>query len=233
MNEKNNDPKVIYEDDSILVLDKPSGMDVEALQAWVSENFNFELSKIRDEFRNGLVHRLDKPTSGVILFGKNKESFSGLQKQFADRTIKKEYIALVHGRPAQRHGVIDAPVGRLPWNRMRFGVFPKGRPAQTKYEVEKYYQKDSSIFTLLKLTPKTGRTHQLRVHLKHLGHSVVGDPLYAGRKTLREDSTWCPHLFLHASSISFEKPVDKKPAAYKALLPESLELALHELREMP
>ncbi len=234
MNEKNNvnvsskdrstSPKVIFEDNSILVLDKPSGMDVEALQAWVSENFDFPLAKIRDEFRNGLVHRLDKPTSGVILFAKDKESFNALQKQFADRTIQKEYIALVHGKVKYSKGTINAPVGRLPWNRMRFGVFKKGRPAVTKYEVEKYYEKDGSHFTLLKLIPKTGRTHQLRVHLKHLGHSVVGDHLYAGRKTFKLDLKNWPHLWLHAKSIDFSHPATKEEMHVEASLPEDLTL---------
>lgn len=228
MNEKNN-VKTIFEDDTLLVLDKPSGMDVEALQAFVRDNFTFELSNVRDVYRNGLVHRLDKPTSGIIIFAKTKSAFENLQNQFTKRGVRKQYIALVHGEVKDIRGTINTPVGRLPWNRMRFGVFTGGRPAVTRYEVSGHYLKDAAPYTLVNLFPKTGRTHQLRVHLKSIGHAVVSDPLYAGRKTLREDLKWCPRMFLHASKIEFTNPTTDKKVSYESKLPADLQIALDKL----
>src|SRR5258706_2211078 len=214
-------PSLAYEDNYILALNKPSGMDVEELQTFVKDNFKFEISDKR-ELRNGLVHRLDKATSGVILFAKSENVFFALQKQFADRTIQKVYIALVHGLMTDDEGTIDAPVGRLPWKRTKFGVFPEGRPAVTKFKVIKKFNE----YSLLELYPKTGRTHQLRVHLKHLGHPIVSDPLYAGRKTLRADIKTWPRLWLHAKSIEFMHPITEKKMKLEAPLPSDLKLPL-------
>ncbi len=214
-------PSLAYEDDYILALNKPSGMDVEALQTFVKDNFKFKLSDSR-EMRNGLVHRLDKPTSGVILFAKSENVFFALQKQFADRVVQKVYIALVHGLMANEEGIIDAPVGRLPWKRTKFGVFPEGRHAVTKFKVTKKF----NDYSLLELYPKTGRTHQLRVHLKHLGHPIVSDPLYAGRKTLRSDIKTWPRLWLHAKSIEFVHPITRGKMKLEAPLPSDLKLPL-------
>ncbi len=212
-------PEIIYEDDCLFALDKPSGMDVEALQLWIKNNLKFSISNSY-ELRNGLVHRLDKPTSGVILVAKTEEIFYALQRKFADREIEKTYIALAHGKIDPPVGEINAPVGRLPWKRTKFGVFDGGRSATTKYKVLKYFDEH----TLVELYPKTGRTHQLRVHLKHIGHSIVSDPLYAGRKTLRSDLKLCPRLFLHAKSIEFIHPIAKKRIKIEAPLPSDLKL---------
>src|SRR5260221_6545238 len=212
-------PEVIFQDDYILALNKPSGMDVEMLQTFVKDNFKFDISNSR-ELRNGLVHRLDKPTSGVILFAKTAQVFSDLQKQFADRQIEKVYVALVHGSLAEKEGIIRETVGRLPWKRTKFGVLESGRPAETHYKIIKNF----NDYTHLELYPKTGRTHQLRVHLKHIGHSIVSDPLYAGRKTLRADIKTWPRLWLHAKSIEFAHPVTKKKIKIEAPLPSDLNL---------
>ncbi len=222
------DPKILFEDEYLVALDKPSGMDVEALQAWIKEKLNFPISN-SFELRNGLVHRLDKPTSGVILVAKNKESFEALQKQFADRTVRKTYIALAHGKVKDEKGSIIEKVGRLPWKRTKFGVFEGGRDAQTDYEVVKYV----GNFTLLNLFPKTGRTHQIRVHLKHIGHPVVADNLYAGRKVNRQDRKWCPRLFLHASQIEFMHPVTREKIIVKSELPEDLKTSLFSQAPLP
>ncbi len=223
-------PSLAYQDDYVLALNKPAGMDVEMLQSWVKENFtrnlgySFAISNSR-ELRNGLVHRLDKPTSGVILFAKTAQAFSDLQKQFADRQIEKVYIALVHGKIDPPTGTINAPVGRLPWKRTKFGVYPEGRPAVTNYKVLRVIPTEAEgSLSLLELYPKTGRTHQLRVHLKHIGHSIVSDPLYAGRKTLRADLKTWPRLWLHAKSIEFTHPVTKKKLKLEAPLPSDLKL---------
>src|SRR5258708_33437380 len=224
-------PSLAYQDDYVLALNKPAGMDVEMLQSWVKENFtrnlgySFAISNSR-ELRNGLVHRLDKPTSGVILFAKSAQAFSDLQKQFADRQIEKVYQALVHGSLSEKEGIINAPVGRLPWKRTKFGVYPEGREAVTNYKILAIYDIQDTTYSLLELYPKTGRTHQLRVHLKHIGHSIVSDPLYAGRKTLRADLKTWPRLWLHAKSIEFTHPVTKNKLKLEAPLPSDLKLPL-------
>jgi len=223
------DPQIIWQDDYILALNKPAGMDVEELQAWITKNFtrnpgySFQISNSR-ELRSGLVHRLDKPTSGVILVAKTEDVFYALQKQFADRIVAKTYVALVHGKIDPPAGEIDAPVGRLPWKRTKFGVFEGGRPAVTAYKVSSIYNIQDTTYSLLELFPKTGRTHQLRVHLKHIGHPIVADPLYAGRKTLRADNKIWPRLWLHAKSIEFTHPITGKRIKLEAPLPEDLKL---------
>lgn len=227
-------PKVIYDDDTLLVLDKPAGWIVNdsntvvsapVLQNWIRQNYDFETAKKR-ELRSGIVHRLDKETSGIILVAKTEDAFRNLQEKFLSRNVQKEYIALVHGRVKDKTGIITAKVGRLPWKRTKFGVLEDGREARTDYEVEKYFSKDGEDFTLVQLFPKTGRTHQIRIHLKHIGHAIVSDPLYAGRKTARIDRKWCPRMFLHASKISFDNE------SYKAEKPQELSQALEKLSQL-
>lgn len=221
-------PKIIYQDDYLLILDKPAGYVVNesatshgnpTLQDFIAKNFDFETAK-NAELRNGIVHRLDKPTSGIILVAKTKEIFDKLQKQFSDREVNKTYVALVHGKVEPSEGTIGAKVGRLPWNRMRFGVFEGGREAVTKYKVIK----DFDGYSLVELYPKTGRTHQLRVHMKHTGHPIVGDFLYAGRKLFREDSKIWNRLWLHAKGIEFIHPVTGEKIKLEAPLPKELGL---------
>lgn len=224
-------PKIIFEDEAILVLDKPAGWitnsadtttDQPVVQKWLADNFQFPL--LRQGFagqaiyRNGIVHRLDKETSGLLIVAKTKEAFEILQKEFKERQVKKSYIALVHGKFDLSEGEIKAPVGRLPWNRRRFGVLPGGREAVTKYHVNKAM----GDFTLLDLYPETGRTHQIRIHLQHIGHPIVADEFYAGRKTSRDDRTWCPRLFLHAASISLIHPVSRERVEFTSPLPADL-----------
>lgn len=227
-------PIILFEDKSLLIIDKPAGWVVNdsetahsnpILQDWIAENYDFETAKSR-ELRGGIVHRLDKETSGIILIAKTKEAFENLQKQFADRKVKKIYTALTHGILKTKKGNINAPIGRLPWKRTKFGVWDGGREASTDYKVIENY-KD---FTLLNLFPKTGRTHQLRVHLKHIGHPIVGDYLYAGRKTARADRKWCPRIFLHASEITFKHPETGKKINIKSDLRPALKVALHQLK---
>lgn len=227
------EPKIIFEDGAILILDKPSGWIVNeakttgetpVVQSWLRENFDYGLIGSREE-RDGIVHRLDKETSGILIVAKTKKAFENLQKQFKDREVRKKYIALVHGRLEPEEGEIKAPVGRLPWRRDRFGILPGGREAFTNYKVHKYY-KD---YTLLELFPKTGRTHQIRIHLKYVGHPIISDSFYAGRKTARKDRKWCPRLFLHASEISFSHPETFVKLSFKSEIPKDLEESLREL----
>jgi len=230
------EPKVIFEDDSILVLDKPAGWitnsantttDQPTVQGWLAENFQFPISSLQI-FRSGIVHRLDKETSGILIIAKTKEAFETLQKEFKERQVKKTYVALVHGvvpPPVGGVGKISAPVGRLPWNRRRFGVLPGGREAVTNYITLKVWEN----FSLLELKPETGRTHQIRIHLKHIGHPIVADEFYAGRKTSRDDREWCPRLFLHATTIDFIHPQSGEKVNFESELPADLKKVLKNL----
>lgn len=226
-------PKIIYQDNEILVLDKPSGWitndatttgDQPTVQGWLRRNFHgkagysFPISNFQ-LLRSGIVHRLDKETSGVLVVAKTKEAFEGLQRQFKNREVEKSYIALVHGELKPEEGEIKAEVGRLPWRRDRFGILPGGRESETWYKVIKYVGEN----TLVEFFPKTGRTHQIRIHAKHIGHPIVGDEFYAGRKTARTDRKWCTRLFLHAASIKFAHPKTKKVVEYKSELPKELQ----------
>ena len=263
------EPKIVYEDEFLIVLEKPTNWVVNdanttknpVVQSWLTENFDYPLAKDKS-FRSGVVHRLDKETSGLLLVAKTKESFEGIQKQFKERKVKKEYTALVHGEVDSMEGEINAPVGRLPWNRERFGVLPGGRVAVTNYRVLSVFsrqlsetsksvsQLDSRVdkpkkvkqktenkkqiidrYSLLELNPQTGRTHQIRIHLKYLGHPIVSDNFYAGRKTARNDRKWCSRLFLHASGISILHPQNQKRTFFSSELPQDLKLVLDSLEK--
>lgn len=246
------DINIIFEDEDFIVIDKPFGIVVnksdsakeETIQDWAEEKLgikNYELrinnetdseeQRIIDEFlsRGGVVHRLDKETSGILLIAKNPQSFLNLKTQFKERQVEKSYLALSHGEIKPGTGSIDAPVGRLPFNRTKFGVIPGGRDAVTHYEVLNYYKYNNESLSYLRLIPKTGRTHQIRVHLKHLGHPIFSDPLYVGRKAGREDRKVLPRLFLHAEKISINHPGTGDRLTFDSLLPESLQNFLNGL----
>jgi 23S rRNA pseudouridine1911/1915/1917 synthase len=236
------EPRIIHQDNVLLVIDKPSGWivneasttgQVPVVQEWLKKNFDYGIAASKD-LRSGIVHRLDKETSGVLLVAKTPDAFSYLQSLFKERKVKKSYKALVHGKVKPAKGIINENVGRLPWNRERFGVLPGGREAVTKYETVFYCSNTSAtsdIYTLLDLFPETGRTHQIRIHLKHLGHPIVSDSFYAGRKTSRKDRKWCPRLFLHAASISFKHP-NGKDCDFKTDLPIDLAQVLDSLEKI-
>lgn len=221
-------PNIIYEDDSLMVLDKPAGWITNAASTTKDQPTVEAWLKIPLE-RSGIVHRIDKETSGILLAAKTKEAFENLQAQFKERKVKKTYTALVHGEVIDKEGVIKETVGRLPWRRDRFGVLPGGREATTRYRVLNSYNKESDKFTLLELSPETGRTHQIRIHLKHIGHPIVSDEFYAGRKTARKDRKWCPRLFLHASEITFAHPKTGAQSKFKSALPKDLDVVLYSL----
>ena len=231
------EPKIIFEDEELLILDKPSGWIVNdaqtvgeqpVVQKWLEANFDYELSA-ESELRSGIVHRLDKETSGILLVAKTQGSFDNLQAQFKNRQVEKSYQALIHGKLELKEGGISVPVGRLPWRRDRFGVIPGGRESETKYKAKGYFEFDKKVYTLVDLYPKTGRTHQIRIHLKYLGHPIVSDTFYAGRKSARADRKWCPRLFLHASNISFEHPSQNKKVFFETALPIELSQVLDKL----
>ncbi len=228
-----NDIKIIFEDDDLIVLDKPSGVTVnrsettkgDTLQDWIDKNqkLNIKDQKEDSDFykRAGIVHRIDKETSGLLIVAKNSESFENLQKQFKERIVKKTYIALAHGK-LTGEGEINIPVGRLPWNRTRFGVLAGGRDAVTKYKVLSNLKIGSNDLCLIELYPETGRTHQIRVHLKYINHPIFSDEFYAGRKTARNDRKILPRLFLHAKKISFMHPRTGENLSFESDLPKEL-----------
>lgn len=238
-------PKIIYQDDSIFVVEKPSGWITNSastttnqpvVEKWLAENFHFPIyehpSDVNfQELRHGIVHRLDKETSGILLIAKTKKAFEKLQSEFKDREVQKTYTALLHGKVEPTEGKIEAPVGRLPWRRDRFGVLPGGRESVTEYKVIRFFPGNNAGHSLVEFHPKTGRTHQIRIHAKHIGHAIVADEFYAGRKTARNDRVWCPRLFLRASGIKFIHPTSGKVVEFKLDLPQELQKVLQNLEK--
>lgn len=178
--------------------------------------------------RSGIVHRLDKGTSGVLLIAKTPEAFERMLRQFKERKVEKEYVALVHGRVEPREGVVRLPIGRSRRNRQRFVVDPVGKIAETGWQVEAYYLSEGQEMTLVRLLPKTGRTHQLRVHLAHMGHPVVGDEHYLKPKRVLLDKRFCPRQFLHALTLCVELTGGRK--CFTAPLAPDLRQVLVRLR---
>lgn len=190
--------------------------------------------------RSGIVHRLDKDTSGVLLLAKDPTTLSHLLSQFQARTIEKTYTALVHGKLTPEKGEIRLPISRGTIDRKKFTVDSRGREATTVFEVTHYYpNRPTGIsekkghpyqgFSLVQVFPKTGRTHQIRVHMATITHPLVGDPVYCPRKKFRIDQEWCPRIFLHASQISLTHPKTNEIVQFVAPLPEDLQTALQFL----
>ncbi len=229
-------PQIIYQDNFLLVIDKPSGWTVNrsqttgyqrTVQDWLEDSFRFPIFDFQ-ELRSGIVHRLDKGTSGLLLIAKTREAFNNLQGQFRNRRVKKEYQALVHG-VLPLSGKIVASIGRLPWARKKFGVLPGGREAETRFRRVGVFRREGEQFSLVRAFPKTGRTHQIRVHFRYLNYPLVSDSAYAGRKRARSDQKWCPRIFLHAHKISFFHPDSKERREYVAELPNDLKDVLRVL----
>lgn len=238
--------KILYEDQNILFIDKPAGLVVnraetvkeETLQDYISENFDFDLAK-DDQRRNGIVHRLDKDTSGVLVIGKDKGAWEDLLYQFRSRKTKKEYLALVHGYLEPKRGELSLPIARSRGRREMFAVSASGKKAQTAWEVVGTYSevklckinhRSYQGFSLVKLYPRTGRTHQLRTHLAHLKHPIAGDERYTGGKRAKLDKLWCPRQFLHAGKLEIIHPATGKSLACEAELAGDLKKALAMLK---
>ena len=190
---------ILYMDDNVIVIDKPAGILTHAKGALndeftVAEFFRKYTTYHTDSNRPGIVHRLDRDTSGVMIGARNEEAATMLQKQFADRKTKKEYVAVVSGHLDQPTALIDLPIGRNPTAPSTFRVDPGGKPAQTVYQVIK----SDDRTTLVSLRPKTGRTHQLRVHMQYMGTPIVGDRVYGGYDS--------PRLMLHAHKLELTIP---------------------------
>lgn len=250
------DIAILHEDDAILVIDKPAGITVNraettkeqvTVQDWSEQHIgiNYRVSSIKygeegwnpeDDFyqRGGIVHRLDKETSGVLVLAKNPQVFVELLRQFREREVKKEYQALAHGKLQPATGEINVPVGRLPWNTKQFGIIPGGKESKTLYKVLEYYQdqKKKELFSLVELYPQSGRTHQIRVHLKYIGHPIFADFLYAGRKTARDDRKILGRVFLHAAKITFTHPTKKTSITFSSPLPQELIVVLDQFLKL-
>ena len=218
------EPKVIYKDENFLVLNKPAGLIVHgeenSVANWLLKNFP-EVKGVGDkpEERPGIVHRLDRDTSGILVVARNQKAFEYLKNLFQNHQVKKTYLALVCGELKEKEGLIDKPIGIINGS-VRRTVHAKNarmvKEAKTKYKVKKELEIGGEKFSLLEAEPLTGRTHQIRVHLNSIGHPIVGDRLY-GRKNPLNIS----RQFLHADSIEFALPNGSK-LKVGADLPEEL-----------
>ncbi|MDI6699373.1 MAG: RluA family pseudouridine synthase [Candidatus Saccharicenans sp.] len=221
------DLKIIYEDDQIVVLDKPPGLVVHpgagVRQGTLVQGLLYrypEIAAVGSAARPGIVHRLDKDTSGVMVVALTPGAYQSLRQQFEERTIHKTYLGLALGRFKQKKGMIDLPLGRHVHHREKISVRTrKPRVAITHYEVLKEFRET----TLLALKPITGRTHQLRVHLSATGHPLAGDARYGGQS---RQKTRYPRLFLHAWKLSLQHPVSRLEMEFESSLPPELEKIL-------
>jgi len=219
---------IVYEDNDLMVIDKPAGMTVHPAPGHpigtLANAILSHLSYIPDagDLRPGIVHRLDRDTSGLIIVAKHVVAHANLAAQFKSRSVVKVYQALVKGRLAPETGAIEAPIGRDTSDRKRMAVVGEGegRSARTKYRVLKYVGNNS----LLEVMLETGRTHQIRVHLAAIGFPVVGDAVYGSK------SPYIDRQFLHAALISFNLPSNGERVEFKSPLPADLEKALDEIR---
>jgi 23S rRNA pseudouridine1911/1915/1917 synthase len=221
--------RIAHEDDAMLIVDKPAGLVVHPSAGHGGGTLvNALLGRARDRGeplgsiagvgRPGIVHRLDKETSGLIVVAKTDAAQSALMRQFGDRTVEKEYLALVRGEPSSGRGRIEAPVGRDPRDRQRMAVVAGGRPSVTEYE----QLGSGGGYTLLALRPLTGRTHQIRAHLAYLGLPIAGDLRYGGG----EGPGGLRRQFLHAARLAFARPGDGARLRAWSGLPDDLAASL-------
>jgi 23S rRNA pseudouridine1911/1915/1917 synthase len=231
---------VLYEDDDLIVLDKPPGVVVHPAAGHADGTvvnallFHVkDLSGIGGELRPGIVHRLDKDTSGVLLVAKHDESHRKLTSAWHDESFRKEYVAIVYGTPSNDRGTVDAPIGRDPRDRKKMSVVEGGRASATEYVVAERLRHAC----LLRLRLRSGRTHQIRVHMKHLGHPLIGDPVYSGpqwkgipdRKLQRIIADFSRQA-LHAARLTFVHPRSGASMTVEAPLPADMQTLLAALR---
>lgn len=221
--------EIVYENEAVAVVNKPQGMVVHpsaghpngtmvnALMYHVKD-----LSSINGVIRPGIVHRIDKDTSGLLMVAKNDLAHESLAKQLKDKTSLRKYVALVHGVIPHEKGTINAPIGRSKVNRKMQAVREDGKPAVTHFNVLERF----NDFTLVELTLETGRTHQIRVHMKYIGYPLAGDPVYGPSKTLKGNGQ-----FLHAKLLGFTHPITGQKMVFEAPLPTIFEKTLEKLRK--
>lgn len=222
---------VVYEDDDVLVIDKPANLPVHPGPGHASGTlanallaYCPQLDEMDDSLRPGIVHRLDKDTSGLMMVAKNEAARRKLSLAIKERQVVKRYLALVVGCPQPEAGTIDAPIARHPVRRQKMAVVPGGRPARTHYRVlRRFPQGRGRGYSLLEVTLETGRTHQIRVHMAHIGHPLVGDSVY-GRQV-----DFVGRQFLHAHRLGFRLPSSGEYREFRSELPDDLRRALAEL----
>jgi 23S rRNA pseudouridine1911/1915/1917 synthase len=220
---------ILFEDSDLVVVDKPAGLVVHPAAGHADQTLVnallfhvHDLSGIGGQLRPGIVHRLDKDTSGVMVIAKNDEAHRKLSAAWSTTAVRKEYVAIVYGTPAKSRGTIDAPLARDPRNRKRMAIVAGGRSAVTDYEIVQPLRHACVIRCLL----RTGRTHQIRVHLKSLGHPIIGDPVYSGPqwrgipdKKLQKAISGFGRQALHAAKLTIPNPRTGAPMSFEAPLP--------------
>lgn len=219
---------IIYEDADVAVVNKPQGMVVHPSAGHPSGTlvnallFHIkDLSTINGVVRPGIVHRIDKDTSGLLMIAKNDRAHQFLADELKEKKSLRQYMAIVHGNLPNDRGVIEAPIGRSDKDRKKQAVTAKGKPALTHFQVVERL----GDYTLVKLTLETGRTHQIRVHMAYIGHPLAGDPLYAPKKTLKGQGQ-----FLHAETLAFTHPVTGQLMRFSAEVPAIFQETLEQLR---
>jgi 23S rRNA pseudouridine1911/1915/1917 synthase len=222
---------VRYADDDVIVLAKPAGLVVHSgaghtdgtLVNGLLARFP-EIASVGDELRPGIVHRLDRDTSGLLVAARSARAYESLVQQISTRTVERRYVALAWGALSSPRGVIDAPIGRSTARRTRMAVRESGKAARTEYEVRTAY--DEPVCALLDCRLETGRTHQIRVHLSAIGHPIVGDATYGGaRETIKLDRP-----FLHAALLAFDQPTTGERLTFDDPLPPELAAVLRRLK---
>lgn len=220
---------IVYEDDSVIVVNKPQGMVVHPAAGNMSGTlvngllYHCNLSSINGAVRPGIVHRIDKDTSGLLVVAKTNEAHESLSEQLKERKALRKYQCIVNGNIKEDAGTVDKPIGRHPTDRKRMAIIEGGREAVTHFKVlERFGQ-----FTLVECTLETGRTHQIRVHMQSLGHNIVGDPVYGVKKDREKGKG----QLLHAKTIGFAHPKTGELMEFTSDLPETFTMVLEKLRK--
>lgn len=224
---------VLFEDEALIAVNKAPGLVVHPAPGHARGTLVHallhhcgDLTGVGGELRPGIVHRLDKDTSGVLVAAKTQLAMQSLTEQFKQRRVRKQYLALVAGVPVPPVGDVDTLIARSDRHRKKMAVHPtRGKRARTHYRVERAY----ADAALLRLLIETGRTHQIRVHMAYLGHPVLGDPLYGGRR--RGQNPRPPRQMLHAVSLDLTHPLSGKPLSLNAPWPEDLQTLIHQLEQ--
>jgi len=244
----NQNIEIIFENENFIVVNKPSGLivnratsvKVSTLQDYIEENIEMDLDDVESDFvkRNGIVHRLDKDTSGVMIVAKNETYFTYLQSLFKERLVKKEYVAVCLGEVTEERFEIDAPIGRDPKSRFKFAIVRGEKESQTFFERIKVSKEDERSFTSINCFPKTGRTHQIRVHMSQILHTpILCDPIYGGSDShlkkvpasIYQKLLDYPYQLLHAKELGFVHPITKEKLHFIGQRPEIFEMALQAL----
>lgn len=218
---------IVFEDDDVIVVNKPQGMVVHPAPGHENGTLvnglldHAPLARVNGELRPGIVHRIDKDTSGLLMVAKNDQAMLSLSAQLKAKTNQRKYLAIVHGNFKEEAGTINAPIGRSKKDRKKMAIVENGRPAVSHFKVLERF----TDYTLIECELETGRTHQIRVHLKYIGHPVAGDPLYGPRNTLKGNGQ-----FLHAKLLGFKHPRTGEELVFEVDPPQIFQDTLSKLR---